>query len=293
MCDSSINDALLSVTNILALGVRNASEFSWRSQLNGSALQHLTHLSIQVLTWDALNLFPPVIKLDNIRYFSIGWALFSGLYPSGTIGSFPEWSLPNLKTLIILGFIDEPSGKYISTFLQGRGASVTELFIAGTVWAILGKDYRLNTGQTLWEWFPNLLVYGSDCHVLGDSTLPPLPQTIDQDGKVSPLSPLTLIIRGIEFIDMKDKKERTEFLTHQLLLWRVYKVVLTTTWEYLRNSDGLDPERTPQIRLSALKEAVDAVLQAGALLFDKTGSMIQSVEAKPLWDAICKAQQPS
>ncbi|PVF96205.1 hypothetical protein CPB86DRAFT_521099 [Serendipita vermifera] len=144
--DSSINDALTGAKELIGLAIKDASQFPWRSQLSGPILPHLTHLSINLVTYQALNLFPPVVILNNLRYLSLNCALWQD---PGDNFSFPNWSLPNLKSLIVLGSVNEASGEHVCAFLQKYGMSVTELVMAGTILTRIGEYYMPKAAETI------------------------------------------------------------------------------------------------------------------------------------------------
>ncbi|CAG8571152.1 12172_t:CDS:2, partial [Acaulospora colombiana] len=288
--DRSINDALTGATQLLGLAIRDASQFPWKIQLSGPILPHLTHLYINIITLEVLNLFPPVFRLSNLRYLSLGCALWPR-GDSGEILSSLNWSLPNLNSLIILGSIHERVGEHFCNFLRNSGASasITELAIAGSVWSGIREYYMLKTGESVWEWFPNLCVYGTDLYVLMDDSLI-LPPVV---GTTSPRLPLTLVITYPEYFEERELKKRTKLLTRRILHWRVHKVVIAATWDYLQTC-WLPTGPYGGRNLSgprSIKFILEAILEAGVLLCDKRGSIIQSAEAKPLWDALCKAER--
>ncbi|PVF96204.1 hypothetical protein CPB86DRAFT_521141 [Serendipita vermifera] len=107
----------------------------------------------------------------------------------------------------------------------------------------------------------------------------------------SPRLPLTLVITYPEYFEETGLTARIELLKCRLLHWRVHKVVIAATWDYLEMA--WLPARPYKDRIlsgpNSIKSILETILEAGVLLCDKRGSIIQSAEAKPLWDRLCKA----
>jgi hypothetical protein len=289
--NDALNEALASATNLLGLAVQTATYFHWRKHLSGPILQKLTHLSIQSITERTFERLPIAIELDALRYLALHLFVVHDLPPSPNSSfTFRDWKLPKLSCLVLAGRACKCIREDIHDLIRSCQSTLTEV------------DFRVfdRKGRTMalvehfQEWLPNLCVYGTHLDALLENAVNYPLLFVDNSGPQRPLGAFTVVITWSTLLYKEDLIQGTSSLADLLTFWGVKKVVLTQTWAYFQERwislSGFLSLSDMKRRLRQTKRIFDAILEAGVVVCDKRDSAIQSAQAKPVWDAMCKAQ---
>ncbi|PVF99619.1 hypothetical protein CPB86DRAFT_282666 [Serendipita vermifera] len=289
--NDALNEALELATNLLGLAVQTASYFHWRKRLSGPLLRKLTHLSIQSITERSFERLPSSIELDSLQYLSLNlFVVHDSPPPPAAHFTFREWKFPQLKCLVLSGRVCKCLREDLHSLIRAGKDTLTELdfrvYDRKSRTLALVEDFR--------EWLPNLCVYGTHLDALLENAVNHPLRFVDHNGPRLPSSPLTIAINWWTFQYKEELVRGISSLGDLLTFWGVKKLVLTQTWSHFEERwislSGFVTASDMKRRLRQTKRILDAVEQADVLVCDRRGSTIHSTEAKPVWDALCKAQ---
>jgi hypothetical protein len=260
------------------------------SVLRNHRTRHLTHLQLEGITeQDMRNIIGP-IHLARLRCLSLKFTTrrFSTLI-SAPISSSSEtksserWSMPNLQTLKLDGWLSEDSAPYIEEFMENMPDGVTSLYIGLLYVAHSRSSNDPAITSSIWSAFPNLRTFGTTMQILLRAQPPPsftYPQ----------LSLVTDCI-WVKFIVGPYPDPTTIGIASFLLLlwkWKPSSIILLSSWEEI---NAAWEKQQPSTRAFSMwpMEFFSAALVRGIRLLDINRTPVHDEKGLPFLQIILGA----